>query len=62
MPPYCFATFASSTISSVVGEASGHVLQRRADAERALLHRLLDQLLHLLEIVGRGRLLAAPIT
>ncbi len=31
-------------------EAIGHVLQRRAEPERALLHRLRDQLPHLLEL------------
>ena len=37
------------------GEPVGHVLQRRAEAERALLHRLRDELLHLLEFRRRRR-------
>ena len=31
------------------GEAAGHVLQRRADAQRALAHRLGDEVAHLLQ-------------
>ncbi len=36
-----------------VGERVGRVLQRRCDAESALVHRLGDQRAHLVELVGR---------
>ncbi len=43
-------------------EPIGHVLQRRAQPERSLLHRLGHQLLHLRQLVRGGRRFALPIT